>query len=126
MEPVTHPHSRFRRPCQLGALLDFFLTRFVICLKHTYGRRLRAAGVPVETRKVFLGHRNGDVTTHYSAPELRELIEAANRVCRKKSGTGGIEDEGGQRVTRLSSCFHDCYLVGRAGIDPDQKSTNNQ
>jgi integrase len=55
-------------------------------LKHTFGRRLRAAGVPIETRKVLLGHRNGDITTHYSAPELEELIEAANRVCEQKSG----------------------------------------
>jgi hypothetical protein len=50
-------------------------------LKHTFGRRLRAAGVPLETRKVLLGHKSGDITTHYSGPELEELIEAANRVC---------------------------------------------
>ena len=37
-------------------------------LKHTFGRRLRAANVPLETRKVLLGHRNGDITTHYSSP----------------------------------------------------------
>jgi len=55
-------------------------------LKHTFGRRLRAAGVAMETRKVLLGHRNGDITTHYSAPELEELIEAANKVCESKSG----------------------------------------
>ncbi|MEM6575685.1 MAG: site-specific integrase, partial [Pseudomonadota bacterium] len=55
-------------------------------LKHTFGRRLRAAGVPLETRKVLLGHRNGDITTHYSGPEIEELIEAANRVCRQESG----------------------------------------
>jgi integrase len=55
-------------------------------LKHTFGRRLRAAGVPLETRKVLLGHRNGDITTHYSAPELEELLEAANRVCETESG----------------------------------------
>ena len=55
-------------------------------LKHTFGRRLRAAGVSLETRKVLLGHRNGDITTHYSAPELEELVEAANRVCDSKSG----------------------------------------
>ena len=55
-------------------------------LKHTFGRRLRAAGVPLETRKILLGHRNGDITSHYSAPELEELIEAANRVCEGKSG----------------------------------------
>ena len=55
-------------------------------LKHTFGRRLRAAGVPLETRKVLLGHRKGDITSHYSAPELAELLEAANRVCLDKSG----------------------------------------
>ena len=49
-------------------------------LKHTFGRRLRAAGVPEETRKVLLGHRNGDITTHYSAAELAELIEAAVKI----------------------------------------------
>lgn len=55
-------------------------------LKHTFGRRLRAAGVPLETRKVLLGHRNGDITSHYSAPELEELLDAANKVCENKSG----------------------------------------
>lgn len=50
-------------------------------LKHTFGRRLRAAGVPYETRQVLLGHKNGDLTTHYSAAELGELIDAAELVC---------------------------------------------
>ncbi len=50
-------------------------------LKHMFGRRLRAAGVPLETRKVLLGHRDGDITSHYSAPEIEELREAENRVC---------------------------------------------
>lgn len=49
-------------------------------LRHTFGRRLRAAGVPFETRKVLLGHKNGDITTHYSAAELRELIDAVERI----------------------------------------------
>jgi integrase len=55
-------------------------------LKHTFGRRLRAAGVSLETRKVLLGHKNGDITSHYSAPEIDELLGAANLVCRGKSG----------------------------------------
>jgi len=55
-------------------------------LKHTCGRRLRAAGVSLETRKVLLGHTNGDITSHYSAPELRELIDAMQRICRDESG----------------------------------------
>jgi integrase len=50
-------------------------------LKHTFGRRLRAAGVSLETRKVLLGHKNGDITSHYSVPELAELLEASDRVC---------------------------------------------
>ncbi len=40
----------------------------------------------LETRKVLLGHRNGDITTHYSAPELEELLAAVNKVCEEKSG----------------------------------------
>lgn len=50
-------------------------------LKHTFGRRLRAAGVGFEDRQDLLGHRSGRITTHYSAAELSNLIEAANRVC---------------------------------------------
>ena len=69
-------------------------------LKHTFGRRLRAAGVPVETRKVLLGHRNGDITTHYSAPELEELLVAANRVCEEKSSNGCAENKSGYRLSR--------------------------
>ena len=49
-------------------------------LKHTFGRRLRSAGVPEETRKVLLGHKNGDITTHYSATELKELIDAVQKI----------------------------------------------
>ena len=50
-------------------------------LKHTFGRRLRAAGVGFEDRQDLLGHCSGRVTTHYSAAELGRLIEAAERVC---------------------------------------------
>lgn len=49
-------------------------------LKHTFGRRLRAAGVPEETRKVLLGHKNGDITVHYSGAEIAELVAAVNRI----------------------------------------------
>jgi integrase len=56
-------------------------------LKHTFGRRLRTAGVPLETRKVLLGHKTGDITSHYSAPELSELIRAANAVLKAQEST---------------------------------------
>lgn len=49
-------------------------------LRHTYGRRLRAAGVSFEDRQDLLGHRSGRITTHYCAPELARLLEGANRI----------------------------------------------
>lgn len=49
-------------------------------LKHTFGRRLRAADVTKEDRQVLLGHTNGSVTSDYSAAELGHLIEVANKV----------------------------------------------
>lgn len=52
-------------------------------LKHTFGRRLRAAGVSFEDRQDLLGHRSGRITTHYSAAELSRLIDAANSVCER-------------------------------------------
>lgn len=52
-------------------------------LKHTFGRRLRAAGVSFEDRQDLLGHRSGRITTHYSAAELTQLIEASNKVCKR-------------------------------------------
>ena len=55
-------------------------------LKHTFGRRLRAANVSFADRQDLLGHKSGRITDHYSQAEIENLIEAANRVCRKKSG----------------------------------------
>jgi integrase len=49
-------------------------------LKHTFGRRLRAAGVTEEDRKALLGHKNESITSHYPAAELDQLIAAANKV----------------------------------------------
>lgn len=50
-------------------------------LKHTFGRRLRAAAVSFEDRQDLLGHKSGRITTHYSAAELANLIRAANKAC---------------------------------------------
>ena len=69
--------ERFGRPAPWG-----FEHVRVHDLKHTFGRRLRAAGVSKETRMVLLGHTNGDITTHYSAAELAELITAVNKIDR--------------------------------------------
>lgn len=67
--------EKFLRPALPG-----FVSIRVHDLKHTFGRRLRAAGVTLEDRRALLGHKNGSVTSHYSTAELGQLIEAANKV----------------------------------------------
>lgn len=59
---------------------DGFASFRVHDLKHTFGRRLKAAGVSEEDRKALLGHKNGSITSHYSGAEIGQLIEAANKV----------------------------------------------
>ncbi len=77
-EPVTRMlNSAWLRARQAAKLP----TVRVHDLKHTFGRRLRAAGVSFEDRQDLLGHRSGRVTKHYSAAELENLIAAANKVC---------------------------------------------
>ncbi|HEY1898608.1 MAG TPA: tyrosine-type recombinase/integrase [Steroidobacteraceae bacterium] len=53
-------------------------------LRHTFGRRLRAAGVSFEDRQDLLGHTSSRVTTDYSSAEIRNLVEAANRITRSR------------------------------------------
>jgi hypothetical protein len=36
--------------------------------------------VPPWTRKALLGHKNGDITEHYSPAELGELLAAVNKI----------------------------------------------
>jgi hypothetical protein len=35
---------------------------------------------------MLLGHKSGDITTHYSGPEFGELLNAANRICGTQTG----------------------------------------
>jgi integrase len=70
----------FGRPCPAG-----FRSIRVHDLKHTYGHRLRVAGVSFEDRKLLLGHKARHVTTHYSAPEIGALIQASEKVCELES-----------------------------------------
>jgi integrase len=47
-------------------------------MRHTFGRRLQAAGVSLEDRQALLGHKSSRMTTHYSAAEIGNLLIAAN------------------------------------------------
>ena len=50
-------------------------------LRHTFGMRLRAAGVGLEDRADLLGHHRGNITTHYSKAEIAHLIDCVEKLC---------------------------------------------
>jgi integrase len=64
-------------------------------LKHTFGARLKAAGVAHELRQVLLGHKNESVTTHYSRARIDELQEAVEKVLSVDESTSVIRVIGG-------------------------------
>ena len=49
-------------------------------LRHTFGQRLRDAGVSNEDRAVLLGHAKSTMSEHYATPTVSRLIEMANMV----------------------------------------------
>lgn len=56
-------------------------------LKHTFGRRLRAANVSFEDRQDLLGHKSQRVTSDYSNAEIANLILAVNAITTQNSST---------------------------------------
>lgn len=64
-----------------------FLAVRVHDLKHSFGRRLKAANINFEDRQALLGHKCASVTTHYSGSELAQLIASANKIA--SSGAQG-------------------------------------
>jgi integrase len=51
-------------------------------LRHTFGRRLRAARVSFENRQDLLGHKSNRITDHYCRAEIAELHEAVEKLSR--------------------------------------------
>jgi hypothetical protein len=43
--------------------------------------------VSFEDRQDLLGHKSDRMTTHYSAPDIARLIEAAEKVCARRPNT---------------------------------------
>lgn len=52
-------------------------------LRHTFGMRLRAAGVSFEDRQDLLRHKSNRITTHYSKAEIRNLLDALETLCNR-------------------------------------------
>jgi len=52
-------------------------------LRHSFGMRLRAAGVGFEDRQDLLGHYARSITTHYSRAEISRLIDCVELLCQE-------------------------------------------
>jgi len=50
-------------------------------LKHTFGYRLRMAGISEYYIQELLGHKSKTISQHYSSSEIEGLLKAANKVC---------------------------------------------
>jgi integrase len=59
-------------------------------LRHTFGSRLRAAGVSHEDRKDLLGHKSREITTHYSRAEVSNLVAAVERLVERRESISVI------------------------------------
>jgi integrase len=77
-EPVQRINGHAWRKARIRANLE--LCR-VHDLRHTFGRRLRAAGVSFENRQDLLGHKSNRITDHYCKAELDELKAAVEQLC---------------------------------------------
>ena len=75
-----HSNSWKRAWREAGLPVEPGILKGIHNLRHGFGRRLRGAGIPLETRKLLLGHASSDITTHYSAAELNELLDAVERI----------------------------------------------
>ena len=49
-------------------------------LRHTFGQRLRDAGVPEEDRNLLLGHATDEMAQHCAGSTAQWLVEQANKV----------------------------------------------
>lgn len=56
-------------------------------LRHTYGQRLRYAGVSEEDRALLLGHADSRMPRHYAAANVAKLLEASNALLKTRHRT---------------------------------------
>ncbi len=56
-------------------------------LRHTFGCRLRAAGVSAEDRAALLGHATQTMVGHYASADLGILLQLSNRVLNRSETT---------------------------------------
>lgn len=75
--PISYlNNSGWRTGCERAGLSGLHIHD----LRHTFGYRLRQAGVDKQTRGELLGHSASDMTEHYSMADLDHLYRQANTI----------------------------------------------
>jgi integrase len=75
--PISHlNNSGWQAGCKRAGLDGLHLHD----LRHTFGHRLRQAGVDKQTRGELLGHSAKDMTEHYSMADLGHLYRQVNSI----------------------------------------------
>lgn len=67
-----------------GLPADPLIRKGIHNCRHTFGHRLRAAGVPAEDRAALMGHNNTSLVQHYAMPDLERLSAAAELVTKRR------------------------------------------
>jgi integrase len=79
-EASKHYEERLKRKCP-----DDFKRLRVHDQRHTFGRRLRAAGVLDRDIQDLMGHTSGRITSLYTAAEIEALIAAVEKIADRQS-----------------------------------------
>ena len=66
-------------------------------LRHTFGCRLRAAGVSAEDREALLGHANHSMAGHYASADVGHLLAQANLIVERGGTRTVLRIADGQR-----------------------------
>lgn len=76
-------------------------------LRHTYGQRLREAGVSEEDRAALLGHATESMPSHYASSTIERLVGLANSVAGTRDRMtllrvvqGGVNEEEKEKVAQ--------------------------
>lgn len=86
-------------------------------LRHTFGARLRAAGVPDEDRAALLGHAGRGMPQHYGPADVERLLQMANRVLERGATRTVLRVVQGGRGTEVTQPVtqHDRARAVKAG-----------
>lgn len=75
--PIAYLNNNgWRMGCERAGLVGLHIHD----LRHTFGYRLRQAGVDKQTRGELLGHAASDMTEHYSMADLGHLFQQVNLI----------------------------------------------